>query len=71
MVQFETSSDHKPRTVMWTGWEMGHLRSRVAGEMLGRQSYRCPLHVLANAGGNGKEDGLMRRPQQKTVRVVR
>lgn len=47
----------RPRAVMWI--KVGNLAWR--GErILGRQSYRCPLHAIVNARGNGKEDRLMR-----------
>ena len=39
---------------------MGHPRGRGEG-MLGRQSSKCPLHLPANAGSQGKQNGLMRK----------
>lgn len=43
----------------WGIWEEG------GRGMLGRQSLRRPLHLPANAGSKGKENGLMRKSQQK------
>lgn len=61
-LQPQTKSSHEDKMtyLMPQSWEMGHPRGRGEG-MLGRQSSKCPLHLPANAGSQGKQNGLMRK----------